>query len=304
MRIQNLKNEMNPSKVLLCFCLAAVFMFAFTPNNPKEDTKIATLQALLDSNMVSASGVGLGDYQGYCVELSLKNNTSNTLSFYIEPGRKLICSDSSMQDILIVKRLEVQLSPSQSVKKQVYGFCCRAHRSSPRKGIPFLIGKMAEKELVAVAEYISKVDSLPIQKMQDVIWSISDNRTLTINPKEENADVRGLVLLAAHEKKIEYPWYTIEYGNNRDTTLLYADNYSKLVGEITYRVRTNGPCQVFLRNDKGQVVKILAKDMWRNSGIYAFDVNLVVKDWPKGEYHVIGRQEGNIILFDKKFELQ
>ena len=74
------------------------------------------LQNALDKKLVEAKVISLGGYQGFCINMALKNLTKDSLILLVEAGRRLNSLDDKNQDILIVKEQIIALK-NKELKK-------------------------------------------------------------------------------------------------------------------------------------------------------------------------------------------
>jgi len=226
---------------------------------------------------------GLGGYQQECVAFDLKNLTGDTVFLQIEPGRRLHSEDTTMQDILIVKRKDVTLPPHAATTVNGYGFCCKSHHHAPSEKAVFTIGSMAPESWQKLAQVINQ-NNFPPAAIQAAVWSLSNDHPISAIMDANPASVDLLKRTVAGIKGVEVPWYTLTYEESPDQ--LFTGRHQLLTGDLNYSVSGNAMVSVVVKNAAGQLVKTLAKGEPRSPGEYQSKLNLNVAGWPKGKYTI------------------
>jgi protein TonB len=99
---------------------------------------------------------GKGGYTGKVIELKIKNNTPNNLNLKLEAGRRLDSKDNTQQDILVTQAQEFYVYGNQQKNMNVNGMCCQASNTCPKANSDYLVGKMADSNLVKLASFIDQ----------------------------------------------------------------------------------------------------------------------------------------------------
>jgi hypothetical protein len=175
--------------------MLSILVLSFVDFSPKDETKkyISIEQAVKDK-IVKAEFKGIGGYQGECIELNIKSLIQKDTLIRIEPGRHLVCEDSTLQDILIIKEIQLFLAAGETRLVNIFGFCCKAHNGAPQVGTAFEVGFMEDSTFIYLAEFLSK-SGLPLGVMQNAVWVLSNNHSInsisndneTDKPKNEGA---------------------------------------------------------------------------------------------------------------------
>ncbi|MBA3706670.1 MAG: hypothetical protein H0W84_12445, partial [Bacteroidetes bacterium] len=119
-----------------------------------------------------------GGYTGDVIEMKLQNNSSQKLDLNIEAGRRLDSKISTEQDILVTQSQDFFVNAKQTRTLMVYGMCCQAHNSCPRNNSDYSIGKLADSNLVKLANFIDKNKYYTNFTAQQAVWVVSDNKSL------------------------------------------------------------------------------------------------------------------------------
>jgi len=281
--------------------VVGIFLMSLAPIKPSKQHLFESISKKIEDHSISAEIVGKGGHQENCISFSLKNKTPDTLYIMLEPGRTIVSEDSSFQDIFIVKEKRITLPPLATVTTDGYGFCCRAHRSSPAKKSKFNIGYMSPVEWVEVASVIN-VNHFPTNAIQNAVWVLSDNFPIASIHHEKMEEIELLRTAVAKAKGITLPWYTISY--EKDTVLLFSNRPEKLHGKIAYYVNRNAIITINIRSSKGQLMTTLIQEEAKNPGNQEFKLDLDIRNWAKGNYDICVYEDYSNLNFKKRFTIE
>ena len=266
----------------------------------QSETEPYTLQALLDSGIVKTEIRSLGGHQEDCIEIRLKNISDNHFYLKLEPGRRLVSLDTSIQDIFIVKERIIACAPDEQIEFSGYGFCCQSSNSSPYSEAVFSPGYMEDEKWISVAEVIN-AHNFPPSAIQSAVWILSDNHSFSSLHADDMESILPLRLALAEELNVEMSWYTLTYV--QDTTVLFTDRPKTISGSFDFVLRNNSLVSVNIRKSSGELMTTLVKGAPKNPGTYTQKIQLNVRDWPKGSYEVRVIQDNSNIIDRRKFEL-
>lgn len=277
------------ANLLLVQLLVAHFVISGTP-----------LQQLLDSNIVSGFAKGLGGYQGKSARVILTNLSSRKLTVTIENGRRLLCSDTTMQNLLIVKDGEIALGPYETDSIEVEAFCCNATRHAPAENSGFRLNERDRKSWLPLTELFNR-KKFDNSSIQNAIWAVSDNRPLSAVFATNDADNQLLRQTVAAIKNEPVPWYYVEYFPAE--TELVSDKPKLLWGEFGYSVNGNSMVSIVVKNELNEVVKIMREGQPNSSGSHIYTLSLDVMGWKKGKYKVQVISDYSNVAASLPFEL-
>jgi hypothetical protein len=281
--------------------ILAPFLFFVFGNRPSADAdKYISIEKLIKNRSIAEQITGMGGYQENCISFDLKNTTSDTIHVWIEPGRRLISGDSTLQDIFLVKEIKTSIPPYESKKLPGYGFCCEATMHAPPAKSVFSIGTLAPAPWVKLAEVINQ-NNFPPDAIQNAVWVFSNNHPVSSVADNNTPAIDLLRRTVASLKGIELPWYSISF--EKDTSTLFSGRAEKLWGSFEYSMKTNAIVTIKVRNQNGMLMATLMKAMAHNPGKYLFDVDLPVKNWKKGDYEINIYEDYSNLNLTKKFTL-
>lgn len=267
---------------------------------PSEDNFIS-ISKYVSERKLQTKIKGVGGHQENCIEFELKNSCNETLYVYIEPGRRVVSKDTTLQDIFIVKQLKIILFPKETKKVLAYGFCCEATMHSPPANSEFDLGFMTPPDWIKLAELING-NNFPVSAIQSAVWVMSDNHPISSIYHENNDDIDLLKRTVASLKGVELPWYSFTY--EKDTAMLFSNRYDKIWGDIEYSVRNNSIVTINVRNKQGKLMTSFNQQAAiQGPGKYKFKLELPINNWPKGDYDLYIYEDFSNLILMKTFKL-
>lgn len=265
--------------------------------------KKMTFKKAIEANLVSAKALSRGGHQGFCMDLTLRNLSPDSLEVTVEPGLKLNSEKDDLQDILVTREAIFVMAKGREQKQSVYGFCCQAHNRSPIDGAKYNLKSKPDDNLQKLAVYLSK-SKFDDQVVQQSIWAISDsNQTAGIGGGGcIDTNLFKLRTLVSRLKGEPVPDYllvqkVVQLANGR----MYTVNIA-LKGTLAFQNPNYQYCylKVFDANNQQVSVEI---GQWLSStasGQYNFDVP--AQQLAKGEYtlKLVG---DNRVLGEKKVKV-
>lgn len=259
-----------------------LFIFIVFNASAKKDT-VAISKAFL-KKIIKLDIKGKGGYQGECLSMKIKNNSADSILIFIEAGWRFDSSDSTMQDILVVKDQYLPLAKKQEKTFGVEGFCCQAHKAGPAEKSKFAIGDSAKGQLRTIAKYLSKI-KVSIDNLQHAIWVVSDNNDLSSVEDDGTDTSKKLREFIAKLKGIQVPFYNTKY--KVEPGPAFSGKPKNITAKLNYSINNDlALVMANIRDEAGTIVKsfILQKGAMR--GEYTFDMDWDVSNMTKGKYTV------------------
>jgi hypothetical protein len=259
-----------------------VLLFTLQLNANHQQLK---LQKALDQKLVKAEVKSLGSYQGYCINMTLKNLTSDSIIIIVEPGRRLNSIDDKNQDILVTKEEIIVMRKFENKSFDLKGYCCQASNHCPAAGAKYEVNKMADANLVSLANYLNACN-LEVNTEQQAIWAISDNKSTANVASTNDSLLLPLKQLVANLKGEKLPWYSLItkthlYSSGRmDTYPLY------LRGKINYSNDKENYVSLYVYNEKGLPVCQIKSEWLMPCSGKDYNLNIPVKGLAKGKYTI------------------
>ncbi|GEM_PF-584208 len=288
---------------LLMLFLTSSFIIA-SHDLGKESKKYISIGEAIKNKIVSARITAKGGHTGECIELEIKSLIDDDTIVRIEPGRHLIAEDSVLQDILIIKEVQLILAGKEVKLLNLFGFCCQASDHSPTAGSKFNVGFMSDSATIRVATFLGTTN-LPLDVMQSTVWVMSNNHSINSICNENEGDkpkMKELYRLISTIKKLDmkFPWYTLKF--KQDTAVLFTNRPVKLIGEFEYSLVDPANVDLVIRDSRNSLVTTLFANRPQHPDNYNHRFTLDVSKWAKGKYFVILFVD-NQLRIKREFEL-
>lgn len=273
-----LKREENMIRTVIGFALIVSIQM-------KANHQKLNLQKAIDLKIVKAQAKSLGGYQGFCIKMEIKNLSNDSIIIVVEAGRRLNSIDDMNQDILITHEEIIALRKFENKYFDVKGYCCQASNHSPSAGSKYDVNKMADANLVLVAQYLNSCN-LETNTEQQAIWALSDNKPTANVASTNDTLLLPLKQLVANLKGEKLPWYSII-----TNTYLFAsgrmDTYPLyLRGKLNYSNDKLDYASLYVFNEKGLPVCQI-KSEWLTPCVGKdYNLNIPIKGLAKGKYTI------------------
>lgn len=253
----------------------------------------------LRHHLIQLQLLGTGGYRGECVSAKVQNNTAGDLTIFFEPGRILDNTDPRQQDIILTRKLTLQLHGGEKKEANLTGYCCQSSNSAPQKNQQFLLGKMAEPDLVNLCKYISRNQPDEFQ-VQNAIWTLSDHHLPASIGMPGDTSVARLFELCSRNRAVLPPWYHISYR--------YVPG--KVFSNLPHRVQLNFQYEKLRGNEltmevydaEGNKMKTLLASSYADPGLRDYHLAFDVINWKHGTYSLKVIERGKE-PFVKTFEI-
>lgn len=277
------------------------FYFAFLVFQTKANHRTFDLQKAMAMKLIEIKAEGIGGYQGFCVNMHIKNISPDSLYVVVEAGRRLNSIDDKYQDILIVREDIVQLKAHEIKNVKVKGYCCQASNSAPLAGTKYSVNKMADAKLLLLARYLNS-ENFDMQAEQQAIWAISDNHQTAKITSFNDSLLLPLRQFVATIKDEPLPWYILTSSTHVYSNGIISVTPLLLKGKIEYNSDKDNYVTLSVKNEKGAPV-CLIKTEWLKACIKGnYNLNLPVKGLAKGKYF-IELKTSEKQLTQKEFEI-
>lgn len=296
-----MRKSINRFNIIAALLVCSMIGLLSLKNIHTTQRDYVSISKYIDEHKLEVKISGKGGHSEKCLTFELKNKTPDSLFIRLEPGGRIVCEDSSLQDILIVKENLMALAPNSKVTAEGYGFCCRATKHSPSKNSKFNIGFMSPPKWVELAEVINQ-NNFPTQPIQNAIWVLSDNHPITSIYYEKMEEIDLLLQTVEKIKGIKRPWYSITYA--KDTSMLFSNRPETLHGKINYYTNKNTVISINVRSAKGRLMTTLINEELKNTGNHEYKLNFDITNWPKGDYDVNVFEDYSNLNFKKRFTIE
>lgn len=156
------------------------FVFAFTAFGAEISLGDAVQKGLVKAIIATDSDDSshfLSSYYGPCLRLNLESKVKTKLNLFLEAGRYLESSDSAEQRMVVTQEELIVLLPGKKVSISLFAMCTQMHHRPPDKESKLVLGPLAEGNLLAFAQFISK-NKFQSLAGQEAVWVITDNNVI------------------------------------------------------------------------------------------------------------------------------
>lgn len=259
------------------------------------------LQNAMEGKYVQASFTSVGGYHGFCMNMHIKNKSTDTLFVLLEAGRRLNSLDNKNQDILIVKEELFVLGAGQEKHFKIKGYCCQASKRCPSVGSGYDANELADSNLVRIAKFINS-NPMNEETEQDLVWAISDGRSLAnihYNNDTLTQVLRAMVASITGEK---IPWYSLVSVKHVYPGGMILVSPVKLKGQLIYTNEKENYATLSVLNEKGLQVCSIKSEWLKATTEAAYQLELPIKGLAKGKYKVELRTPEKQLAF-REFEI-
>lgn len=231
-----------------------------------------------------------GGFTGKVIEMKIKNTSSKNLELALETGRKLDSKKNCEQDILVIKPEAFLVGTNQSATINVFGMCCQAQNSSPSEDSEYVIGQMADSNLIKLAEFIDRNKYYTSATAQQAVWALSDNNSLGSITGDDKPVVDNLRNYVSKITGKTIPPYDISYEREFPNEVLGRAN--KIEGEFDYELPANAHVTLAIYNEEGQLVQLLFEDYAHQKGNYKLHFVFKTRNLESGTYYARIKMDG------------
>ena len=216
-------------------------------------------------------------HTGKCVTANITNEMGVPITLDVETGQKLLCSDTTVQDLVISRSELITLKPKETHSHKFYAFCIEMRNGGPANN-SYRIGDMAKGALLKVVQFIAK-NGLQDVLGQNAVWCVTDNNSITsLKGTVTNADVaKELRKLVATEMKLSMPAYRPDETDVSET--------KTMKGSFTYSIVRKTWVKIAVYDMQGKEVEVLL-EAEQTQGIYACQYELDKAKYRNGNYKI------------------
>lgn len=248
------------------------------------------LNEALAQKLIEITPRGLGGYQGKCLEIIIKNTSSQIVSLEIPAGQIFASEDSNIQDLVITQGQTLALSPNTQKRKQLYTMCTQAKNAAPSKGEIYSLGEMAKPSLFKL---VSRIDQGNYQNSsaQSAVWAISDREDIRNVYGEDTSMVRNLAEVISEERNIDIASFDLRPRRHHITSI--KSSMELLLKEDLEQAK------LILVDQEGNTIRRYFEDRFYERGFH---------QWKVGASHTLGDSaelylrlfEGERLVSEKK----
>lgn len=159
--------------ILIIFVFASIIVHA-TEILLADAIQKGLVSAVFCGKLNDGTSHSSSSYFGPCLNVNLQSTVKTTLNLRFEAGRFLESADTSEQRMMISRDEMIVLLPFKKKSLSIYAICTQMHDHSPGEESLLTLGPMAEGNLLALAQFLSK-NNFQGLAAQEAVWAITDN---------------------------------------------------------------------------------------------------------------------------------
>ena len=232
---------------------------------------------------LSVKAISTGGNSEKCVNVQVKNISSQPLEVAIPAGTLFNTDNDDKQDILVTEPSVMMVQAGKSVTMPAFGFCCQANNGVPSVGETFHVEKCKDANLVALANHIQSNNYDPMLQ-QHAIWAVSDHHSIGgifSEDKKQCEDLRKFTADLTHQ---EMPFYTVDYGYEANTPFVFAPK--TLAGNMSYFVPSTGKATLCIYDPQGSPFVLFYENKHMSDGFYTQRFRYTATGMAAGDYRV------------------
>jgi hypothetical protein len=168
--------------------------------------------------------------------------------------------------------------------------CCQAHNSAPAERSDYAVGKLADSNLVKLANFIDQNKYYTDYSAQQSVWVISDNNSLASITDGDKEKVSKLQKFVSKITGRIIPPYDITYRSGSDGSAMGAA--FKIEGIFEYSLPMTCHSTMGIYDEQGRLIQLIFKDQQSDKGEYKLFYTFRTKDVPQGTYYARVEADG------------
>ena len=137
--------------------------------------KEISITEALKNKMITIKVKSTAEHTGECLSVRMVNLKNTKLNIIIEAGRMYIPADSNVQNLIVVKRENIELAPNQVKTNKITAVCAQKEDAGPRQDLVFTTGSFGNNEAKKFAEWLDTKAYYNNSNTQNAMWTFTDN---------------------------------------------------------------------------------------------------------------------------------
>jgi hypothetical protein len=137
--------------------------------------KEISISEAIKNKMIAIKVKSTSGHTGECLSVRMVNLKNTKLNIIIESGRMFIPADSNVQNLIVVKRENIELAPNQVKTNKITAVCAQKEDAGPRQDLVFTTGNFGNNEAKKFAEWLDTKAYYNNSNTQNAMWTFTDN---------------------------------------------------------------------------------------------------------------------------------
>ncbi|MFA9212286.1 MAG: hypothetical protein ACEQSR_00365 [Candidatus Methylacidiphilales bacterium] len=226
----------------------AAIVFCFVIHSKTVLCKEISISEALKKKMIAIKVKSTSGHTGECLSLRLVNLKNSKLNIIVEAGRMFIPADSNVQNLIVVKRENIELAPNQIKTNKITAVCAQKNDAGPRQDLIFTTGNFGNTEAKKFAEWLDTKAYYNNTNTQNAMWMFTDNMApeFTINSERD----KEMLAFVAQAKNLNY-----EKLLDKFTSKSTPDSRFRFSSTLNFTLSTPQVLKVVLCDKNNAIVK-------------------------------------------------
>jgi hypothetical protein len=137
--------------------------------------KEISISEAIKNKMIAIKVKSTSGHTGECLSIRMVNLKNTKLNILIEAGRMFIPADSNVQNLIVVKRENIELAPNQNKTNKITAVCAQKEDAGPRQDLVFTTGNFGNTDAKKFAEWLDTKAYYNNSNTQNAMWTFTDN---------------------------------------------------------------------------------------------------------------------------------
>ena len=280
---------------VVAFALLSLSFFSFKSDELKPiSLEHALAQGIIDLEVQCSDD----DFDVVVLELSMTNNSSRNQSIEINSGTQFSSINDSIQDMVIMENMIVDLNPTETEKVTFETYCTQSHNRYPDIGSKYTLNRNPNKDLFRIAKYKDENPEIAKEEflLQSAIWSVTNGEDVGYLFSDQIEAAKGLRELCCDITGQEDVWYNKDRNINISESGYVACEPTTISGSVTFQNEEAAVVALHLYDEEGNIIWEKPNHLDLPEGRLTTYFELTVEGWPSGTYLVQYSTKKEVIL--------
>ncbi|MCS6933552.1 MAG: hypothetical protein NZM35_00190 [Chitinophagales bacterium] len=232
-----------------------------------------------------------GEYSsnyGPCLAMHLSNTSSGRIAINLKHGYVLVPDDTNVQNMMVTKDITFTLEANQYKRFRIFAMCVEASNAAPQEKSLFKLGKRAEGNLLAIAEYINR-KNYQNRAAQQAVWCITDSKPLSAISCSDTAVMNDLRRYVASLLKIPVEQAMNPFSHHSSAQLHFRQVI--FTGSIGYSLPSPKKVMIALFDEQNRMKVVYVNEMQR-PGEYTYQYKINSSDLSGKKHYLRAYHDG------------
>lgn len=257
--------------------------------------KEISISEALKNKLIAIKVKSTSGHTGECLSLRLVNLKNSKLNIIIEAGRVFIPADSNVQNLIVVKRENIELAPNQIKTNKITAVCAQKNDAGPRQDLIFTTGSFGNIEAKKFAEWLDTKAYYNNTNTQNAMWTFTDNMAPEFSIYSEHD--KEMLAYVASAKNLNYEKLLKKFTSFNSDNSYTPPAKSKFTFTSTLNFTVSAPqvLKVVLCDKNNAVVKLCIAGDTLAVGPNSKRIEITNDDLENGKYYLKVFIDGKMI---------